>query len=116
MRAVIHWSTRKKKPLQKRTSPWQEVPLPPRVLCGRLCSGFSTQLGAGRGILENRRPRHMVSRSKVLLLSTLPAYSAISRYRNVTIWARVQGAAGANVVALVPLVTPSATAHWTAAA
>ena len=39
----------------------------------------------------------------------------MSRYRNVTIWARVQGASGANVVALVPLVTPSATAHWTAA-
>lgn len=26
----------------------------------------------------------------------------MSRYRNVTIWARVQGASGANVVALVP--------------
>lgn len=40
MRAVIHWSTRKKKPLQKRTSPWQEFPLLPRVLCGRLCNGL----------------------------------------------------------------------------
>ena len=30
------------------------------------------------------------------------------RYRNVMIWARVQGASGANFVALMPLVMPSA--------
>lgn len=41
---------------------------------------------------------------------------AISRYRNDTIWPRVQAASGLNVVALVPAVIFSATAHWTAAA
>lgn len=33
--------------------------------------------------------------------------------KNVTIWARVQSALGLKVVALVPLVMPLATAHWT---
>ena len=36
------------------------------------------------------------------------------RYRNVTIWARVQPCAGLNVVSVIPLVIPFSTAHSTA--
>ena len=42
------------------------------------------------------------------------AYSANARYRNVAICPRVQVVSGANVVALVPLVTPCSTAQLTA--
>ena len=93
MRTVIHWSTRKKETVAK------SVPAPGRKFLYRQGScvavyvnGFSlvTQRRGWRGHPGKQTPPPHGSRSKVLLLSTLPAYSAISRYRNVTIWARVQ--------------------------
>ena len=44
----------------------------------------------------------------------LPVSYFMLRYRKVTIWARVQLSPGLKVVAVVPLVTPLATAHMTA--
>ena len=41
-------------------------------------------------------------------------YSANARYRNVTIWARVQVVSGEKVSAVVPPVTPVSTAQLTA--
>ena len=43
-----------------------------------------------------------------------PTVQASSRYRKVTAWARDTGVLGLNVVAVVPLVMPFATAHSTA--
>lgn len=45
---------------------------------------------------------------------TISVYSPSSRWRNVTICPRVQGAAGLNLVLEVPLVIPWATAQQTA--
>ena len=41
-------------------------------------------------------------------------YSPRKRYRNVTIWARVQSLLGEKVVAVVPTVIPFSKAHRTA--
>ena len=45
-----------------------------------------------------------------------PGFYAYARYRNVTIWARVQEALGLKVVAEVPLVTPQSAAQLTGSA
>ena len=47
-------------------------------------------------------------------LLLLWCYFARSRYRNVTIWPRVQVSSGENVITPVPLVTPVETAQRTA--
>ena len=54
-------------------------------------------------------------RTAGLLLRQI-SYHARSRYRNVTIWARVQARAGENVSAVVPEVMPSSATHATASA
>ena len=71
--------------------------------------------------LQNERRAERLCRSA---LHFMQGYSSFiyfegycaSRYMKVTIWARVQGALGLNVVALVPEVIPSATAQATASA
>ncbi len=42
--------------------------------------------------------------------------SLLSRYKKVTIWARVQGASGLKLLAPMPEVMPSSTAQATASA
>ena len=70
-----------------------------------LGTDFETAGAKGKGTVLNRpvSPR----------ITGEIAY-AISRYRKVTIWPRVQVASGLKVVELVPAVTPLFTAHRTA--
>ena len=69
--------------------------------------------GAGAGVNLTPVGFLVVKGDSVKLLPVTAGEPAL-RHRNVTIWARVQGALGLNVVSVVPWVMPFSTAHSTA--